>query len=104
MPLPIRPMAAVIASLPGVGIRDTIANIAIETVAGLITPPVKCGLLPGTFRAQLLAEGKIREGLISLDDLRDSPTVFPINSVRGWMRLKKEDDRNVWQVVSNDGY
>ena len=84
--------------------ESTIANIAIETPAGLITPPVKCGLLPGTFRAQLLAEGKIREGLISLDDLRDSPTVFFINSVRGWMRLKKEDDRDVWQVVSNDGY
>lgn len=84
--------------------ESTIANIAIDTNAGLIAPPVKCGLLPGTFRAQLLAEGKIREELISLDDLRNSQTVFLINSVRGWMRLKKEENRDVWQVVSNDGY
>ncbi|MCU0541988.1 MAG: aminotransferase class IV [Oscillatoriaceae cyanobacterium Prado104] len=83
--------------------ESTIANIAIETPTGLITPPVKCGLLPGTFRAQLLAEGKIKEEFISLDDLRNSQTLFLINSVRGWMGLKKEDDRDVWQVVSNDG-
>jgi 4-amino-4-deoxychorismate lyase len=79
--------------------ESTIANIAIDTPAGLITPPVKCGLLPGTFRAQLLAELKIREELISLDDLRESQTVFLMNSVRGWMRLKKEVDRDVWRVV-----
>lgn len=78
--------------------ESTIANIAIDTPAGLITPPVKCGLLPGTFRAQLLAEGKLREELISLEDLRNSQTLFLINSVRGWMRLKKEGDRDVWQV------
>ncbi|MGL5065718.1 MAG: aminotransferase class IV, partial [Microcoleus sp.] len=78
--------------------ESTIANIAIETPAGLMTPPVKCGLLPGTFRAQLLAEGTIKEGLISLDDLRNSQTVFLINSVRRWMRLKKQENRDVWQV------
>jgi 4-amino-4-deoxychorismate lyase len=78
--------------------ESTIANIAIESPTGLITPPVKCGLLPGTFRAQLLAEGKLREELISLEDLRNTPTVFLINSVRGWMRLKKEEKRDVWQI------
>jgi 4-amino-4-deoxychorismate lyase len=79
--------------------ESTIANIAIDTPAGLITPPVKCGLLPGTFRAQLLAEGKIREELMTLDDLRNTQTLFLINSVRGWMRLKKEANRDVWKVV-----
>jgi len=79
--------------------ESTIANIAIDTPAGLITPPVKCGLLPGTFRAQLLAEGKIREEFITLDDLRNTQTLFLINSVRGWIRLKKEVNRDVWKVV-----
>jgi para-aminobenzoate synthetase/4-amino-4-deoxychorismate lyase len=79
--------------------ESTIANIAIGTPAGLITPPVKCGLLPGTFRAQLLAEGKIREEFITLDDLRNTQTLFLINSVRGWIRLKKEVNRDVWKVV-----
>ncbi|NJS11272.1 MAG: hypothetical protein HC789_13305 [Microcoleus sp. CSU_2_2] len=79
--------------------ESTIANIAIDTPTGLITPPVKCGLLPGTFRAQLLAEGKIREEFITLDDLRNTQTLFLINSVRGWIRLKKEENRDIWKVV-----
>lgn len=79
--------------------ESTIANIAIDTPTGLITPPVKCGLLPGTFRAQLLAEGKISEESIALDNLRNTQTLFLINSVRGWIRLKKEENRDIWKVV-----
>ena len=85
----------------GVITESTIANIAIDTPAGLITPPLKCGLLPGTFRSQLLEEGKIREQLITLDDFRRTKTLFLINSVRGWIRLKKEANRDIWKVVSN---
>jgi branched-subunit amino acid aminotransferase/4-amino-4-deoxychorismate lyase len=78
--------------------ESTIANMAIDTPTGLITPPVKCGLLPGTLRAQLIASGKIREELITLQDLRNTQTLFLINSVRGWMRLKKQLDQDVWKV------
>jgi 4-amino-4-deoxychorismate lyase len=83
----------------GVITESTIANIAIDTPTGLITPPVKCGLLPGTFRAHLLAEGKIREEFITLDELRNTQTLFLINSVRGWIRLKKEENRDIWKVI-----
>ncbi|TAE06212.1 MAG: hypothetical protein EAZ96_03155 [Oscillatoriales cyanobacterium] len=78
--------------------ESTIANMAIETPTGLITPPVECGLLPGTFRAELLAEGKIREESIALEDLRNTETLLLMNSVRGWMRLKKEPNQDVWKV------
>ncbi len=78
--------------------ESTIANIAIDTPTGLITPPVKCGLLPGTLRAQLIASGKIREELITLQDLRNTQTLFLINSVRGWIRLKRQQNQDVWQV------
>ncbi|OCQ94333.1 hypothetical protein BCD67_06660 [Oscillatoriales cyanobacterium USR001] len=81
--------------------ESTIANIVINTPTGKITPPVNSGLLPGTFREQLLAEGKIREELISLDDLRNTKTIFLINSVRRWIEIKKEIDRDIWQVVNN---
>jgi 4-amino-4-deoxychorismate lyase len=81
--------------------ESTIANIAIDTPTGLITPPVKCGLLPGTFRSQLLVEGKIREELITLDDLRNTQTLFLINSVRGWIHLKKDVNQDVWKVIRN---
>jgi len=82
--------------------ESTITNIVIDTPTGKITPPVNCGLLPGTFRAQLLAEKKIREELISLDDLRNTQTIFLINSVRRWIKIEKEINQDVWQVVSND--
>ncbi len=78
--------------------ESTIANIAIDTPTGLITPPVKCGLLPGTLRAQLIASGKIREELITLQDLRNTQTLFLINSVRGWIRLKKQLNQDVWKL------
>lgn len=81
--------------------ESTIANIVIDTPTGKITPPVNCGLLPGTFRAQLLAEGQIKEQLISLDDLRNTQTIFLINSVRRWIKIKKEINQDFWQVVSN---
>ncbi|MEG3840876.1 aminotransferase class IV [Microcoleus sp. herbarium14] len=86
----------------GVITESTICNIAIDTPTGPITPPVKCGLLPGTFRAQLLTEGKIREEIITLDRLRDTQTLFLINSVRGWIRVKQEVNQDVWKVVSNE--
>lgn len=79
----------------GVVTESTIANVVLDTPTGLITPPVKCGLLAGTFRARLLAQGKIAEEMITLNDLR-SHTVFLINSVRGWMRLRKEATGDVW--------
>jgi 4-amino-4-deoxychorismate lyase len=65
----------------GVITESTIANIAIDTPAGLI------------------AEGKIREELITLEDLRRTQTLFLINSVRGWIQLKKEENRDIWKVV-----
>lgn len=78
--------------------ESTIANMAIDTPTGLITPPVKCGLLPGTLRAQLIASGKIREELITLQDLRSTQTLFLINSVRGWIRLEKQLNQDAWKV------
>ncbi len=61
------------------------ANIVLEKNGELITPPVSCGLLGGTFRSHLLKSGKIREGLISKSDLVKSKKLFTINSVRRWM-------------------
>ena len=34
----------------------------------LLTPPLASGLLPGTLRARLLAEGRAREEYLSLED------------------------------------
>ena len=65
--------------------ESTIANIVAEIEGRLCTPPVKCGLLPGTMRAALLKNGEITERIITIEDLRKSTRIFLINSLRGWM-------------------
>jgi len=65
--------------------ESTRANVVAEIDGALCTPPVPCGLLPGTYRASLLAAGTVAERVISLEALLSSPRVFLINSVRGWM-------------------
>jgi branched-subunit amino acid aminotransferase/4-amino-4-deoxychorismate lyase len=54
-----------------------------ETGAALLTPAQECGLLPGTLRARLLAEGRAREAVLHVDDLTSAHKVFVGNSVRG---------------------
>ena len=51
---------------------------------GLVTPPIDCGLLPGTFRAHLIATGRIREGVVTGEAPRRARRVFLMNSVRLW--------------------
>jgi para-aminobenzoate synthetase/4-amino-4-deoxychorismate lyase len=65
--------------------ESTRANVVVEIGGALCTPPVACGLLPGTFRAALLAAGAVTERIVTADDLRRSPRAFLVNSVRGWM-------------------
>jgi len=48
---------------------------------------LECGLLPGVFRNYLLAEGKIKERVITLEEFRNVPEFFLINSVRKWIRI-----------------
>ena len=67
----------------GEATETTIANLVVEIDGALCTPPVECGLLPGTARADLLSRGELRERRIPLADLRAAPRLFLLNSVRG---------------------
>lgn len=64
--------------------ESTIANLVAEIDGELLTPALACGLLPGTMRARLLHEGRIREGVVRVDELRRCTRLWLINSVRGW--------------------
>jgi para-aminobenzoate synthetase/4-amino-4-deoxychorismate lyase len=64
--------------------ETTIANIVVYLDGRLFTPPVGCGLLPGTFRAWLLDQGMISERIISLEELGKNERIYLINSVRRW--------------------
>lgn len=58
-------------------------NIFIQKNGLLLTPPLACGVLPGTLRAYLLASGKATESAITLPDLGTADGIFLGNSVRG---------------------
>lgn len=56
-------------------------NLFVPSGGSLLTPPVSSGILPGTLRAHLLAQGRAQEALLRLSDL---PRDFYLgNSVRG---------------------
>jgi para-aminobenzoate synthetase/4-amino-4-deoxychorismate lyase len=63
--------------------ESTVANVAVEIDGGFFTPPVACGLLPGTCRAWLLATGVLRERAIAVSDLPRARRVCLFNAVRG---------------------
>ncbi|KAB2939857.1 MAG: aminodeoxychorismate synthase component I [Hyphomicrobium sp.] len=66
-------------------------TIFIERDRELLTPPLAAGLLPGTLRAELLAEGKAREAVLTLADLEAADAVFLGNSVRGLVPAQRID-------------
>ncbi|MHC1697010.1 MAG: aminodeoxychorismate synthase component I [Geobacteraceae bacterium] len=63
-------------------------NIVIRKDGMLVTPPVSCGLLPGTFRAQLLESGELTERVLFPVDLEFADEIYLINSVRKWRQVK----------------
>ena len=67
--------------------ESTIANVVVMLDGQLVTPPLESGLLAGTYRDELIAEGTISEQKITVEDLARATEVFLINSVRKWMRV-----------------
>ncbi len=65
--------------------ETTIGNLVVEIDGAWYTPHASSGLLPGTFRAELLDQGVVTERVITLGDLAGARRVWMINSVRGWV-------------------
>jgi para-aminobenzoate synthetase/4-amino-4-deoxychorismate lyase len=63
-------------------------SIFIERGGLLLTPKLDAGLLPGTLRAELIAEGRAREAVLTLRDLESADAVYLGNSVRGLVPAK----------------
>ena len=68
--------------------ESTIANVVAEIDGVRYTPPVRCGLLAGTFRAEQLEAGTIFEHVLSKSDIASASRLWLINSVRGWVDAK----------------
>jgi para-aminobenzoate synthetase/4-amino-4-deoxychorismate lyase len=61
----------------------SITNILIEIDSKWYTPPIACGLLPGIWRQNAIAQGRVTERIITHDDLSSATRVAICNSVRG---------------------
>ncbi|MCI0551128.1 MAG: aminodeoxychorismate synthase component I [Anaerolineae bacterium] len=66
----------------------TIGNLVLELDGKLFTPPISCGLLPGTFRALLMETGQIVERTVRVEELKDCTKMFMINSVHRWQEVE----------------
>ena len=66
----------------------TNGNVVVEVGGRKVTPPRDCGLLAGTFRAQLLDEGIVDEATLTHDDIYRATSIWLLNSVRGWVPVR----------------
>ena len=64
--------------------ETTRATLAVRLGDLWCTPPLRCGLLPGIQRARDLADGRLVERLITVDDLLCADSVATLSSLRGW--------------------
>jgi len=62
--------------------ESTVANVVVGIGGEFFTPPQVSGLLAGTFREQLIEDGKIRERVIRIDEFKRAGSFFLINSVQ----------------------
>lgn len=67
------------------------ANVVADIDGERVTPPAGCGLLAGTYRDHLLAEGRITERVIPVETLRGVRRLWLVNSVREWMDAALEE-------------
>jgi para-aminobenzoate synthetase/4-amino-4-deoxychorismate lyase len=67
--------------------ESSIANLVVPIHGELFTPPIECGLLPGVFRNHLLAQGTIKERVITIEEFQHAHEFFLINSIRKWIRI-----------------
>jgi para-aminobenzoate synthetase/4-amino-4-deoxychorismate lyase len=68
--------------------EGTCHNVVVRINGELVTPPLKCGLLPGVFRDELLERGEISEKVVTADQLKMAEEIHLINSVRRWRQVK----------------
>ena len=64
--------------------ETTIGNLAVEIQGSWWTPPVASGLLPGTYRAELIAKGRLAERAITIAQLKSATRLARVNALRGW--------------------
>ena len=68
--------------------ETTVANLFLEIDGELVTPPVQCGLLAGTYRRNMLENGKVKEAIVRKSDLVKVTKIYVANSVCGLVEAR----------------
>jgi para-aminobenzoate synthetase/4-amino-4-deoxychorismate lyase len=68
--------------------EGSFTNLVVELRGERVTPPLTAGLLPGVFRAALLARGEVRERTVRPGDLRRARRLWVVNALRGWTEAR----------------
>lgn len=63
----------------------TRGNVIAEIAGQKWTPPIACGVLPGTFRAELMANATVHERVLTCAEVQQAERIWFVNSVRGWV-------------------
>ena len=70
----------------------TRGNVAVRLDGVWLTPALSSGLLAGTYRAELLAEGRLREAVLTTGDLARAQGLAFYNGLRGWLSAQMVAD------------
>jgi para-aminobenzoate synthetase/4-amino-4-deoxychorismate lyase len=65
----------------------TRGNLVAEIDGMRWTPPIECGLLAGTLRAELLKGGELCERVVTVDEAMRADRLWFVNSLRGWVPI-----------------
>lgn len=76
------------ANREGEATEGSVTTLFVRQGGELVTPPLDCGLLPGTFRRMLLEEGRAVERVVRREEVCGAAEVYVGNSVRGLVRVR----------------
>ena len=69
--------------------EGAVNNVIIEKAGRWYTPPIECGLLPGTYRRHLLeTRSNIEERVLTLADLNSADAIYICNAIRGLRKVQ----------------
>jgi para-aminobenzoate synthetase/4-amino-4-deoxychorismate lyase len=77
---------------PGTVTESTIANLVAEIDGVRCTPPATLPLLPGVFRAELLASGALVERVLLRQDVARASRLWLVNSLREWIDVELQPE------------
>lgn len=84
---------AIFLNKKGQVLESSIANIIIEKDGQWLTPAAKLGLLNGVYRQHLLDQGKVKESVLNLEDLKNADKIYACNAVRGMYQIHLKVDQ-----------